>query len=318
MKQISILLIFTFLLWACSNQKSEDNIYALLISKDGKLVQEDYYKAKTKTDLFNVQSITKSIVSLLIGIAIDEGFIQSEDQFISEFLSFDANLEDDLKSKIKISHLLNHTSGIDWDGYKEHEDFLAAANASQYVLDKKGLETPGELYNYNSGGTHLLSQILTQSTGMSTLEFAEKYLFVPLGMATVEWKKLSDGIYDGAGFGLSMRSEDLIKLGHLMLSGGISKGQQIISKEWINKSFNSGLKKETKWGLRKSTHGYGWYSSRYKELEILYAMGYGGQFIFIVPSKDMVIVTNHNHDTADGIAQQIDFIRDSLAHILEL
>jgi len=150
-----------------------------------------------------------------------------------------------------------------------------------------------------------------------TLEYAKEHLFGPLDIESVEWDILKDGYNDGAGFGLKMSSKDLIKIGQLVLDKGISGDIQIVPTDWINKSYNEGLKRDTKWGLRRSTHGYGWYSKMIQNEQILYSMGYGGQFIFVVPSDELVIVCTHNHDTANGLNQQIDFLSGTFSSILD-
>lgn len=316
MKKIGILLSITIALTTCLSEKSEHNIYALIVSKDGKVVKENYFNGKTENNLMNVQSVTKSIVSILIGIAIDEGYIESEDVPVYTFFPEDSILFDGNKNKITIKHLLNHTSGLSWDGYNEHESFIKSKNPISYVLTKKLVDIPGHIYNYNSGGAHILSAIIEKATGMTTLQFATVKLFQPLGISEIEWNKLNDSIYDGAGFGLSMKPIDLIKIGELMLENGSYKGVNVLSKNWIEKSESNIEKMPTQWGIRNSKHGYGWYSARIQETEIFYAMGYGGQFIFVIPSKKMVIVAMHNSDTPNGIEQQVDFIKDSFPLIL--
>ena len=316
MKKNIIVLIGLFIFAGCSNEHSENSISSLLISKNNIIVKEEYFNGKKETDKLNVQSITKSIISILVGIAIEEGFIENEETSISEYFKEESLLKDKNKKRITIKHLLNHTSGLKWDGYLDHDGFSKSNNPQNYVLQKEMIETPGEIYNYNSGGTHLLSIILTKSTGLSTFEFANKHLFEPLNFETIKWDKLNDGFNDGAGFGLSMHSKDLIKIGQLLLNKGRFNEIQVIPNKWINKTYNESLKKDTKWGLRKSKHGYGWYSKMKGEKQILYAMGYGGQFVLIIPAENLVVVSTHNHDTPDGIKQQIDFLQGTFPQLM--
>ncbi|MFK8046172.1 MAG: serine hydrolase domain-containing protein [Crocinitomicaceae bacterium] len=317
MNRILILIVACIMLVGCSNEASENSIYSIVVSKNGQIVKEEYYNGSAKNELFNTQSVSKSIISLLVGIAIDQSFIKSEESLIFEYFPESTYFSNEQKKEITIKHLLNHTSGLDWKGFLEHETFLASKNQAEYVLGRDIISKPGLEYNYHSGGTHLLSFILTKATGMTTLEFAKQYLFKPLEIENVEWEKLNDGYYDGAGFGLLMRSDDLLKIGELLLNEGKYDSQQIVSKTWIQKSFDERLKKDTKWGLRHSQHGYGWYSKMNGEEQILYAMGYGGQFIFIMPKKELVIVTTHNHDTPDGIDQQVDFLDGILGKLVD-
>lgn len=317
MRKIGIILVIALTLVRCSTKKSENSIYSLIISKDEKVLKESYFSGKTKNDLVNVQSITKSVVSLLIGIAIEEKYLQSEDIPIYTFFPKDSALFSEDKKKITLKHLLNHTSGLKWDGYKEHNSFLKSPNPTKYVLEKELVALPGQTYNYNSGGTHLLSVIIEKVTDKTTLEYANENLFQPLLIETLDWKKLNDGIYDGAGFGLSMKPIDLVKIGELLYNNGSYLETDVLSKTWIEKSKDNNEKLETKWGLRNSKHGYGWYSATINEIEIYYSMGYGGQFILVIPAKKMVIVSTHNSDTPNGIGQQVDFIKNYLPSILD-
>jgi len=310
--------LISLVILSCSSQQSENNIYALLIANEEKTIEDSYFNGKRPTDLMNVQSVTKSILSILVGIAIDKGYIANEDTPILNYFPEESDLFDGKKKEITIKHLLNHTSGLHWEGYKEHADFLQSQNPVKYVLEKEMEQVSGEKYNYNSGGTHLLSAILTKVTDKTTLEFAKEVLFEPLHIDSLHWSTLKDGIYDGAGFGLSMYPKDLIKIGKLVLNNGTIDGTQIISQKWIRKSFDNSEKKETRWGIRKSKHGYGWYSATYNEREVLYAMGYGGQFIFIIPSKKRIIVALHNSDTPTGIQQQVDFISETFPELIKI
>jgi len=297
---------------SCKNESSENSVLSILVAEHSEIKQEAYFNGSQSTDLVNVQSITKSIVTLLIGIAIDKGIIENEAISISNYFP---ELEADKKT-ITIGHLLNHTSGLEWEGYLEHEAFLNSENPTNYVLNKSLATQPGKEYNYNSGGTHLLSIILSKASGQSTLEFAQEQLFNPLGIKQLRWGKLKDGQYDGAGFNLEMIPRDLLKIGDLFLKDSQNKEVAIISKSWLDKMANEDLKKETKWGLRNSKHGYGWYSSKVNKEQILYSMGYGGQFILIIPSKDLLIISAHHHDTPNGIDQQVDFLGETFPDLI--
>lgn len=301
----------------CSGLQSEQNIYALLVAKNSIIVEESYFNGKSPTDLLNVQSVTKSVISLLIGIAIEQGYIPNEDVPIHTFFPDNSEWFVGEKSNITIRHLLNHTSGLDWKGYPEHTEFINSQNPVGYVLLKELENIPGEKYNYNSGANHILSVIITKTTGRTTLKFANEMLFEPLQIEKIKWEKLNDGIYDGAGFGLSLLPRDLIKLGELVLAKGNIDDVQIISEVWMDKSFDLSEKKATNWGIRNSKHGFGWYAANYNTVDVFYAMGYGGQFIFIIPSKDFVLVSNHNADTPNGIRQQINFITERWPELLE-
>jgi len=305
-------LLFILLLLGCKNESSEKNVASIIVGNDSELKYEEYFNGSAAGELMNVQSITKSIISILIGQAIDEGIVQNERITLGNYFP---DISTDKKS-ITIEHLLNHTSGIQWEGFLEHEKFLKSKNPTDYVLAKKIENEPDMIYNYNSGGTHLLSAILTKASGRSTLEYAQEKLFTPLGINKVTWGKLNDGVYDGAGFSLEMFPKDLIKIGSIFLKES-NNTEKLISNNWLQKMTSQDLKKETKWGVKNSKHGYGWYSSYDKNQKILYSMGYGGQFIFVLPDKELVIVSTHEHDTPRGIEQQVDFLKETFPELLE-
>lgn len=307
---LSILLIS---LSACRKNLSDSSIHSVLISKNGQVVEEAYFNNRTGGELDNVQSLTKGIMSLLIGIAIDKEYIASEDEPIAKYFPEEyRTLTDARKQKITIKHLLNQTSGLAWNGYLEHGVWSESEQPNAFVLNKELEYEAGETYNYNSGATHLLSVILSKTTGKSTLDFANEFLFNPLAINKIEWEKTKDGYYDGSGLGLSMQPKDLLQIGQLLINEGIFNGQQLLSKAWIVKSFDEAKKSKTRWGLRNSKHGYCWYSSILDGDKINYGMGYGGQFIIMIPNKKIVIITTHNHDTPDGLDQQIDFLNNKL------
>jgi CubicO group peptidase (beta-lactamase class C family) len=176
---------------------------------------------------------------------------------------------------------------------------------------------PGKNYNYNSGATHLLSVIISRTTGKTTLEFGNEVLFQPLNINLIDWQKRNKGYYDGSGLGLKMKPIDLMKIGQLLEKNGIWNGEKIISGKWIQKLFDENEKSKTEWGLRNSKHGFCWYKSEYKGNIIDYGMGYGGQFIIMIPNKKLIIVTTQNHDTPNGIEQQIKFLNGELPKLIE-
>ncbi|WP_106791225.1 serine hydrolase [Aquimarina sp. Aq78] len=332
--KLSLVLILFVLLVACKESKKntpkiekplskeivldENDIYSVLVSKNNQIVFEAYYNGKTSENVSNVQSLTKGIMSILIGIAIDKKFIPSENETIDTYLNDEfKTIEDKRKKTITIKHLLNQTSGLSWKGFLEHQNWVNSENPVAFVLQKKLDHIPGEKYNYNTGATHLLSAILSKSTGKTTLEFANEYLFEALDINTVNWGKRNDGNYDGGGLGLEVKPRDLLKIGQLLENEGILNGVEIVSKSWIQKLFDVNEKLATDWGLRNSKHGFCWYKANLNGDRIDYGMGYGGQFIIMIADKNLVIVTTHNHDTPNGIEQQIKFLNRKLPLLIE-
>ncbi len=320
-RKITFLILFGISLSACQQNASKESRYALLVTQNNVLVQEDYFNGAGADDFMDVQSLTKGIMSILIGIAIEKGFIASENDAIEKYLSEEfKTLDDAQKKKISIKHLLNQTSGLAWKGYLEHEDWLASADPILHVLQKEMVAAPGSEYNYNSGATHLLSVIITRATGISTLDFAKEYLFQDIGIEKVEWEKRNKGYYDGSGLGLRMKARDLMTIGQLLLAKGMAVqfyNKQVVNPLWIEKMFDPQEKSASQWGLRNSKHGFCWYQANLDGLSINYGMGYGGQFIFMIPAQKLVIVATHNHDTPRGLKQQKDFLKNMLPVLIK-
>ena len=320
-RKITFLVLLGISLAACQQNASKESRYALLVTQNNVLVQEDYFNGAGADDFMDVQSLTKGIMSILIGIAIEKGFIASENDAIEKYLSEEfKKLNDAQKKKISIKHLLNQTSGLAWKGHLEHEDWLASADPILHVLQKEMVAAPGSEYHYNSGATHLLSVILTRATEMSTLDFAKEYLFQDIGIEKVEWEKRNKGYYDGSGLGLRMKARDLMTIGQLLLAKGMAVqfyNKQVVNPLWIQKMFDPQEKSGSQWGLRNSKHGFCWYQAKLDGDTINYGMGYGGQFIFMIPAQQLVIVTTHNSDTPRGLKQQNDFLKNILPVLIK-
>lgn len=296
---------------------NNENIYAVLVAKNDSLVSEQYFNGRSQDSLCDVQSLTKGIISILIGIAVDREYIDSIDEPIAPYFpEIYEGLKDERKKAITIRHLLNQTSGLSWKGYLEHEDWLNSNDPISYVLEKELDHLPGTAYNYNSGATHLLSAIIAKTSGKSTLAFADEFLFTDLNINDLDWQIRNDGNYDGSGLGLKMKPIDLMKLGQLLHKRGKWDGQVVVSEKWTERLFDEKEKLSTDWGIRGSKHGLCWYQAQLDGKTINYGMGYGGQFIFLLEEMDLIIVTTHNHDVQNGIDQQIGFISRALPRLI--
>jgi CubicO group peptidase (beta-lactamase class C family) len=322
-QQFTLFILFAFLFTSCKEKKihldqlrQEKEIYSAIIIKDDEPVFREFYNGKTEKDLFNIQSETKSIIAILTGIAIDKGFIKSVDQPIADFFPKILDDKDPSKKKITIRHLLNQTSGLKDFEYPRIEKWLADSNPSNLVISQPLVSEPGSAYHYNTAGTHLLSVIISKATQMETAAFAAKNLFKPLHIDHYKWEKLNDGYHDGGGLSLWMKTDDLAKIGQLVLNKGKINNTQIVSAQWVSELFKKENKLKAPWGIRNSLHGFCWYSAKYKGLDLNYAMGYGGQFIIIIPSLNSVVAINYNHDTASGIENANQFIQKYLPLIL--
>jgi CubicO group peptidase (beta-lactamase class C family) len=292
--------------------RDNPGLYSIVLSRDNHIVYEKYFNGAGKDDLRNDQSLTKDICSLLIGIAIDKGYIHSVDEKISRWFP-ELNKDTDARKRtITIRELMNQASGLNHEQLGTMTgigDFLALPDPSGYTLQAPMVGDPGREWHYNNAATHLLSLIITRSTGMNTLSFAEKYLFHPLGIQEVSWMKMKDGYYDGSGLlSIRLRTCDLIKIGYLLLQEGQYAGRVIVSRKWIDSILRPMAPYNADWGFQSSTYALCWYHARAYGVEITYGMGWGGQFLVVIPSLRAVMAVNESVSDFHAIAQSTLFI----------
>ncbi len=234
-----------------------------------------------------IYSCTKSVVSALIGIAIEQGYIKGLDQPVLEIFPDHhfSNLDVD-KESLTIEDLLTMSTGLDcqdsylyrWDGLNEmwkSDDWV------QYVLDLPMIAPPGEKFEYCNGASFLLSAIIQETTGMTAHEFAKQHLFAPLSIANVEWETNSQG-YNLGYTGLYMLPQDMAKFGQLYFQEGEWDDQQIVPAEWVATSTSKHIS-----GTLQPGYGYQWWVTTYGAIM---ALGYQGQYIVVVPELDLVVV----------------------------
>lgn len=288
----------------------DHRIHGILIVKEDKLVFEEYFSGYAfyhgaLTDFnretkHNLASVTKSFTSALIGLAIDYSFIQNVNQKVFSFFPEYNDLNDEKKNKITLKHLLTMSSGLEWDEstypYTDTRNDVAQLwhqnDPIRYVLSKSMVSEPGTQFLYNSGTTNVLGEVIRRTTGLRADDFADQYLFNPLGIIDSSWEELPKNVCFTSG-DLKLRPRDMAKLGDLYLHGGIWQGQQIISKWWIDESTKSFISAAPQW--LNWEYGYQWWLNTYEfnsqQIEFICAQGWGGQKIFIFPSLDMIVVT---------------------------
>ncbi len=263
------------------------NLRSLLIHHHGEMVTERYYGNYASDSLDHLRSGTKSFTTTLIGIAIDKGFIGSVDDPLGLYLQdVPAN-----KQRIKIKHLMNMTSGIQWDegdGLNDRTKMIRSGDPYQYVKDRPVRRNPGNYWEYSSGDSHLLSVALTKATGMSTGEFAEEYLFRPLAIENYRWQTFGDGFFPG-GSRLELRPRDMLKFGLMCMNKGRYGNVQVISGGFL-KSATDVIWTNQDVGKIKEGYGYGWWAINVEGEKAFMAAGWGGQTIAVIPSAKLVVV----------------------------
>jgi len=265
--------------------------FSLLVQRNGVLVAEEYFHGFTPDSLHDVRSVTKSVISLLVGIAIQEGFIPSVNEPIGTWL---APVVDSIREEvagITLRSFLMMSSGLDWhelDRGSSYSEWWASDDMVQHVVDLPIVHQPGARFIYNTGASHLLSVILTEATGMPTLDFARQYLFDPMDFSGASWLQENRGYYTG-GMGLRITARDMMKIGQMFLDGGLYEGTRIVPSDWVSESTAPRL--DTRDAVPFGpAYGYLWWVGEGGGRDFYFANGYGGQFILVDPDLELVIV----------------------------
>jgi CubicO group peptidase (beta-lactamase class C family) len=277
------------------------NIDSVSVIRNGYMVVDAYVHPFSSDSKHIIHSCTKSIISSLIGIAIEEGYIQSVGKPVLDFFPertvahLDAN-----KEAMTLEHVLTMSTGLEcrdsylyrWRGLRQmrqSQDWI------QFMLGLPMAEEPGTRFEYCNGASFLLSAIIQETTGMSALEFAEKHLFGPLGISDVDWPSNPQGITIGWGE-LCMRPHDMAKIGYLYLNKGQWDGKQIVPSAWVEAS----TRKHNSATLQDG-YGYQWWVS---DNGVYMALGYAGQFIFVIPEQGLVVAFTSDLEERDFYVPQ--------------
>jgi CubicO group peptidase (beta-lactamase class C family) len=273
------------------------NPHSLLIVRHGFLVVEKYYRGYHPNMSQDIASVNKSFLSALIGIAIDQGAIPGIDQKMMDYFP-EYSLPDARASNITIEHLLTMTSGFYWPEIEPIapgfiDDAFNSGKPQDALLRSSIVATPGSTFNYCTACTHVLSIILQDSTGVPAQDFAQEYLMDPLGISLDDWSWNQTAYgYNTGGWGFYLSPRDMAKFGYLYLHNGYWDGKQIIPEEWIHLSRTThiNLGRSNASPYQSFGYGYLWWTTNLGGHPAYYAVGHGGQYIYILPTLDMVIV----------------------------
>ncbi|MGO4339458.1 serine hydrolase domain-containing protein [Labrys sp. KB_33_2] len=289
----------------------EDNIHALLIARHGKLVFERYFTGSdshwgqpAKEVAFgpdvphDLRSISKSVVSLLFGIALDKGWIGSIDQPVLVVLPVYADLATPEKRGITLRHLLTMSPGLAWNEQLAYDNpansesrMDMAKDPCRYALEQPVAHDPGLVWTYSGGTTGLLACVLQQATGKPLDELARENLFEPMGITKVEWARYPQNGGPVAASGLRLLPADTLKFGQLVLDKGAWKGRQIVSAKWIEMATAPQIN-----APGAMFYGFQFWLGRslvdHRSVDWIAGFGYGGQRLFIVPSLDLTVMVH--------------------------
>lgn len=285
------------------------NVHGIVVVRHGKLLFEHYrtgedecwgvplgkvrHGPESKHDL---RSVTKSVTSLLLGIALERKLIGNIDDPMFNWFPEYSDLRTPTKGRISLRHLLTMSAGFEWDEYIPYSDprnsevrMLMSDDQYRYTLEQPVVSPPGQVWNYNSGGSALLGAVISKAAGGALDGIAREFLLEPLGITHFDWTRKANSEIPEVG-GLRLRARDFAKIGQLVLSGGNWNGRQIVSRQWIEESTAAHIGPAD----RMYFYGYQWWQGRSllngSEVRWIAAIGNGGQRIVIVPELDLVVV----------------------------
>ncbi len=276
-------------------QHAKHKIHSILFAKNDTLIVEEYYDNHTIDTQHDLRSVTKSIRAILLGIAIEKGFIDSVNDPISKYLKNPVPVKnlDERKNDITIKHLITMSTGLDcndWDKKSKGQEDRVYKKKDwiQYTLDLPMINDPGAVSNYCSMGVLLLAEIISQASGMPIDTFAKKFLFDTLGIANLSWGHTSDKEVISSGKRLHLTSRDLAKIGLLMLNNGTWNDKQVVPATWIEEATTPKTK------ITGIDYGYLWWTIPFKIEDKMMmakvATGNGGQYIMIFPESNIVAI----------------------------
>lgn len=301
------------------HRRQDHLIHSILIVKDGVLVFEEYF-AGSDVDMFSealirdhsldlaerqfsrdelhyCASVSKSVTSQLLGIALDQGRIADTDATMLSFFPEYADLGSPEKEKISVRHLLTMTTGLPFDeqtypiadSRNDAFQLFFSRDPVAYMLSRDLVHAPGTTYQYSSGDTVLLGEIIRRTTGQSLPSFAEEHLFKPLQISSFRWAPMPEApeIAYAAG-GLYLRPRDMAKVGQLMLQEGIWDGSRVLSSDWVHQSVEQAIPVSD--GSDADGYGYDWKFGRFGGVDAYWAAGWGGQYIVVLPDLSLVFV----------------------------
>jgi CubicO group peptidase (beta-lactamase class C family) len=276
----------------------------LLVIRNGYLVAEKYYNGYFVNTPHNIKSVSKSFLSAISGIAIQKGYFTLEDKVMDYFPEYIYDTMDVRKYDITIDDLMIMRMGIDTEE-NNLLDVLATSNWIKTTIELPLLSAPGEKFRYSTLETHLLSAILTKTSGMSTYDLTKKYLTDFMGIDIDGWSQDPQGYYFG-GSEMYFTPREMAVLGYLYLNEGKLRDVQIVPADWVATSLSKTWEKDSKeWGvLKEYNYGHLWWLGKINGYEMYWALGYGGQMVITFPDLNLIVVTTAGYDIGWDVDQE--------------
>lgn len=274
--------------------RRESNLTSLVVAQGGLIARQEYFNTSGPDTTQNVWSVTKSVLSLAVGAALDQGCVHSLDQTLGELLD-PSVAGDPHKAAITLRHLLTMSSGLDFPEMSTYtsnpsvySQWINAPDQVAWVMARPLTAAPGERFEYGSGTIHLASVALTRACGTSTAAFVRSSLFGPLGIPARSWETDHQG-YNNGGAGLDLSPRDMLAIGEMVLNGGRYQNQQVVSSAWVEAMTHRQI--ATGAGQPTPEYGYAWWVGQVAGQAFTLANGWGGQFIMVVPAKRLVVTS---------------------------
>ena len=287
---------------------------SLVVAWKGEIALEKYYHGATRTTPANIKSASKSIISALVGIAVERGDIGGVTSTLATLLPTDTRALDTAKRAITVEDLLTMRAGLQSTSFENYGAWVSSGNWVRDALRRPMVAPHGAAgpMIYSTGSTHLLSAILARISGGSTHAYADRHLFRPLGIRLRGWTTDPQGVHFG-GNEMRLTPREMLAFGNLYLNGGAAPasagGKQLISRAWIDSSWTA--RTISNWS--GNGYGYGWWLRSARGYPVYFAWGYGGQYIFVIPQLQAVVVTTsdpNSRSREDGHRSEIFAILD--------
>jgi CubicO group peptidase (beta-lactamase class C family) len=275
---------------AASDAAAMPRFRSLLVARHGKLVAENYFGGASSSTIFDLRSVTKSVVSMLTGIAIQNGSLPNIDATVGGYVDAPYSLDAGDRA-VSVRQLLTMTSRYQWNENSgdDYNLWVLSNDHVQFLLDRRQTDPAGS-FTYNSAAVNLLGQVLQDAVAKPLPDFAQEVLFQPIGITSVQWEELEPNMVN-AGSGIKMTATDLLRFGQLLLQKGRSANQQVVPESWIDAGTTPQFSWRDQYGAQRgTTYGYLWWLAEPPATVATFAWGYGGQFAYVVPSLDMVVV----------------------------
>lgn len=271
-------------------------ISSFIVFQNDEIVLEHFDNGGAFDRPINIKSASKSLLNALVAIALARGDIESLDAPIANYLPkyFERLPQDDSRRDITIRHLVTLSSGLPSTSIYNYGAWVASKDWVAYWLAQNPIAAPGSRFTYSTGDTHVLAAVLTQAIGMPLRTYAQRHLFDPLRIEIGAWDRDPQGIYFG-GNNVALSPRALLRFGELYLNGGTFEGRRVLSREWIEESWTPRFINSSFNG--RHDYGHLWWRADFGSHSTWFAWGYGGQFLFVIPSLDAVVVVTGDPDT---------------------